>query len=281
MPGLSAVPPVSGPVDHKEAVRAFWDNASCGEVYGKGADVCERLRVQARARYALEAYIVDFARFADGRGHDVLEIGVGMGADHAEWARAGPRTLCGVDLSPRAVAYTQTRLVCEGLSSDVRLADAEALPFPDASFDLVYSWGVLHHTPDTPRALREAHRVLRPGGTARIMMYHKYSLVGYMLWLRYGLLVGRPTRSLSDVYAHHLESPGTKAFTIDSARAMLTDFRTSTVRSQLSFGDLLEGAVGQKHGSALLSIAKALWPRWLLRRLFARHGLLLLIEAIK
>jgi len=265
----------------KNAVRTFWDAASCGEVYAEGDDPCARLRSHARARYALEPYIFAFAGFADGAGKDVLEVGVGMGADHAEWARVGPRTLSGVDLTPRAVEHTKARLACEGLVSDLRVADAEMLPYDDASFDLVYSWGVLHHSPDPPRAIREVFRVLRPGGTARIMIYHQWSLVGYMLWLRYALLAGRPWRSLRDVYAHHLESPGTKAYTLGEARAMLHGFRAVRVRSQLSFGDLLEGAVGQRHGGALLRAAKALWPRWLLKRVFARHGLMLLIEAQK
>lgn len=269
-------------IDAKEAVRAFWNDAPCGEVYaGGGGDVCERLRTQARARSVLEPYIRDFARFADAFGRDVLEVGVGMGADHAELARARPRSLSGIDLTPRAIEFTRARLACEGLASQVEVADAEALPFPDASFDLVYSWGVLHHSPDTARALREVHRVLRPGGTARIMIYHKWSLVGYMLWIRYALLAGRPSRPVADVYAHHLERPGTKAFTVEEARAMVSGFRRVTVRSQLSFGDLLEGAVGQRHGGVLLRAAKAVWPRWWLRRAFARHGLMLLIEGEK
>ncbi len=273
---------MTGRVDaSKAAVRDFWNDASCGEVYALGADAKAQLLAQARARYALEPYILEFARFADGGGKDVLEIGIGMGADHAEWAKARPRTLTGVDLTPRAVEFTRARLAYEGLSSDVRVADAENLPFGDASFDLVYSWGVLHHSPNTAQALREVHRILRPGGRARIMVYHTHSLVGYMLWMRYALLAGRPTRSLADIYAHHLESPGTKAYTLDEARAMLTGFRQVNVRSQLSFGDLLEGAVGQRHGGWLLSTAKQLWPRWLMRRAFAGHGLMLLIEAEK
>jgi ubiquinone/menaquinone biosynthesis C-methylase UbiE len=267
--------------DLKAAVEAFWDAASCGEIYAEGEDVCARLRAQARRRYELEPYIFDFARFAEGAERDLLEIGVGMGADHVEWAKSGPRALHGIDLTPRAVDHTKARLLCEGLSSDVRVADAEALPFADASFDLVYSWGVLHHSPDTPRALREVHRVLRPGGVARIMIYHKWSLVGYMLWARYALLTGQLTRSLADVYAHHLESPGTKAYTPTEARAMLAPFREVTLRVQLSFGDLLEGAVGQRHGGALLRTAKALWPRPILRTLFVRHGLFLLADAVK
>jgi len=80
-----------------------------------------------------------------------------MGADHLEWARSGPRRLVGVDLTPRAVAWTAQRLATYGMASHLREADAEHLPFPDGSFDIVYSWGVLHHSPDTVQALREAH----------------------------------------------------------------------------------------------------------------------------
>lgn len=122
-----------------------------------------------------------------------------------------------------------------GLKSDVRVADAEQLPFADNTFDLVNSWGVLHHSPDTPQTIREVHRVLRPGGEFRGAIYHRRSLVGYMLWARYGLLQGKPGRSLTDIYAHHLESPGTKAFTLDEAREMLAPFSNVDVSSQLGF----------------------------------------------
>lgn len=262
-------------------VREFWDRASCGEVYARGDSAREQYAAHARARYALEPYIPRFARFADGRGRDVLEVGVGMGADHAEWARSGPRSLTGVDLTPRAVEHTRARLDLLGLESRLDVADAERLPFADESFDVVYSWGVLHHSPNTPRAVDEVWRVLRPGGVARVMLYHTHSLVGYMLWARYALLAGRPRRSLADVYAEHLESPGTKAYTLDEGRALFARFGRAQVWSELAFGDLLEGAVGQRHAGPLLSAARRLWPRWLLRRVARGHGLMLLIDATK
>ena len=95
-----------------------------------------------------------------------------MGADHLEWARSSPRSLTGIDLTDRAIQFTQERLGFYSLYSDLRVADAENLPFSDNSFDIVYSYGVLHHSPDTAQAIREVHRVLRPGGSARIMIYH-------------------------------------------------------------------------------------------------------------
>jgi ubiquinone/menaquinone biosynthesis C-methylase UbiE len=262
----------------KQAVRDFWNRQSCGEVYAVGSTVREQLDAQAAMRYALEPYIADFARFADGRGRDVLEVGVGMGADHLEWAKASPRSLTGIDLTPRAIELTRQRIDSYGCASTLRCADAERLPFEDESFDLVYSWGVLHHSPDTARAVREVFRVLRPGGTARVMIYHKWSISGYLLWARYGMIRGY---GLSETYARYLESPGTKAFSLAEARRMFAAFSRVATRTQLSFGDLLEGAVGQRHAGVLLSVAKAVWPRTLIRTLLPRHGLMLLIEAIK
>lgn len=266
----------------KAATREFFENLSCGEIYAKGNSLSERLEAQRAARYRLESYIFEFARFNEGAGRDVLEVGVGMGADHLEWAKAGPRSLTGVDLTPRAVAYTRERLRMNGFTPNVMVTDAEHLPFGGNSFDLVYSWGVLHATPDTPRAVREVRRVLRPGGVARVMVYHTYSMVGYMLWLRYALLAGRPGRSLSDIYAHHLENPGTKAYSIDEARELFSCFsRIIRVHTMLTSSDLLQGECGQQHRGIALWAARKLWPRWLIKRGFHRHGLWLMIEAVK
>lgn len=265
----------------KADVRDFWEGGSCGEVYADGDTLRARYAAQAAARYALEPYIFDFARFADGAGRDVLEIGVGMGADHLEWARSRPRTLRGLDLTPRAVGWTSERLRLHGFEPAVTVGDAERLPFPDDSFDIVYSWGVLHHSPDTPRAIDEVRRVLRPGGRARVMIYHTRAIVGYVLWLRYALARGRPGRSLADVYAEHLESPGTKAYTPEEARALFAGFRDVRTRIELSCGDLMEGAAGQRHQGRALGLARRIWPRGLIRRHLPEHGLFLLVDAQK
>lgn len=266
----------------KDKVHDFWNAESCGESYG-ASEMGVDLQRQAAERYRLEPYLAPFAKFDEGRGKDVLEVGVGLGADHFRWAQSDPRSLTGVDLTPRAVAFTGERLRAAGKRSDLRVADAENLPFPDASFDIVYSWGVLHHSPDTRRCFAEVARVVRPGGVARILVYHKWSPVGAMLWLRYGLARGRPGRSLTDVYAEHLESPGTKAFTRAEGEALCRDagFSSWSVRVQLSHGDLLEGNVGVRHEGALLSVAKKLWPRRILKRFGNQIGLCLLIEARK
>lgn len=261
-------------------VHDFWNEASCGERLLLNASDKSGYLAQMQKRYSLEPFIESFARFDSARDLDVLEIGVGLGADHQRFAQAGAR-LTGIDLTERAVEHTGRRFDLFGLKSDLRAANAESLPFADESFDLVYSWGVLHHSPNTAHAIDEVWRVLRHGGRARIMIYHKHSLVGYMLWLRYGLLAGRPWRSLSDIYAHHLESPGTKAYTVDEARALFSKFAEVRISTVLTHGDLLESDAGQRHRGRLLSMAKRMWPRRFLRWALPGRGLFMLIETRK
>ncbi len=268
------------PDDALRAVEAYWEAVSCGEeLYLKGTEL-EDYERQVSERYRLEPCIPRFAEFERYRGQRVLEIGVGLGADHRRFAEAGA-DLAGIDLTDRAIQHVQRQLELTGLVSDLRTGSAEALDFASDSFDLVYAWGVLHHTPDTPRAVKEALRVLRPGGEAKVMIYHKHSMVGYMLWLRYALARGRPRRSLAAIYAQHLESPGTKAYTVDEARALFEDFEIIDVHSELTHADLLSSAVGQRHRGAALKIARHIWPRWVIKRFLARHGLFLLVHARK
>jgi SAM-dependent methyltransferase len=273
----------SAGVHSKSDVEQFWNAASCGEeAYAHGPDFSSQMKSQAAARYSLEPYIIDFARFPEGRGKDVLEVGVGMGGDHELWAAQKPSRLCGVDLTERAIEFTSSRLALTGLHSELQKADAENLPFPDASFDIVYSWGVLHHTPDTSKAFAEVARVLRSGGHARIMIYHTWSLTGLMLWARYSL-ARRKRLSMAQVYSEYLESPGTKAYTMSQARDLCYNagFSVADVKIQLGPGDLLEGGVGQRHQGAVLRLAKTIWPRSLFRTLTPSLGLYLLIKATR
>src|SRR3990172_12923966 len=176
-----------GIMEHsKELVRQYWEEASCGEkLYLKDLSMKDYLH-QAEIRYRLEPFILDFAEFDKYRGKKVLEIGVGLGTDHQRFAEAGA-DLYGIDLTKRSIGHVRYRFQVMGLSSNLSVGDAENLDFSDDMFDLVYSWGVIHHSPDTAKAAKEIMRVLKAGGEFKVMVYHKYSLIGYMLWLRYAL----------------------------------------------------------------------------------------------
>jgi ubiquinone/menaquinone biosynthesis C-methylase UbiE len=204
----------------KEQVRSFWSRTPCGSWDATAAEGTREYYDQIETRrYALEPFIKHFAQFESTRGQAVLEIGVGLGTDHIQFARARAE-LHGIDLTQRSIELVRQRLELEGLPSDLQTADAEALPFADARFDVVYSWGVLHHTPDTPRAIAEACRVLRPGGRICVMVYSRHAWVPYGLWFRHGPLCRRPLRSLADVLHHHMESVGTKGYTKREVRRM-------------------------------------------------------------
>ena len=264
----------------KEGVREFWNANSCGEeAYLKVKDKPGYV-IQASTRYALEPYILDFAGFKDVRDLKVLEIGVGLGADHQQFAEVGA-DLWGIDLTERAIEHTRQRFEAFGLSSRLSVGDAENLDFTDESFDHVYSWGVLHHTPDTPKAIAEVLRVLKRGGSGSVMIYHKWSMVGLMLWVRYALLRFRPWLTLEYIYSHYLESPGTKAYSVDEAKLLFSAFSEVSIKTLLTHGDLLESSAGQRHQGFLLLLARRAWPRSLIRRFLPNAGLFMLIKVRK
>jgi SAM-dependent methyltransferase len=264
----------------KELVRQFWEEASCGEKLYLHDLAREDFLRQAEIRYRLEPFIPGFADFEIYRGRKVLEIGVGLGADHQRFAEAGAE-LYGIDLTRRAVDHVLHRFRIMGLSSNLSVMDAENLDFPEGAFDLVYSWGVIHHSPNTDKAAREIMRVLRPGGEFKVMIYHKHSFVGYMLWFRYALMKRKPFTTLDQIYARHLESPGTKAYSVEDARCIFPGAVGLDIRTVLTHGDLLTSEAGQRHRGLILSVARTIWPRFLIRRFFKDHGLFMLVRGRK
>jgi ubiquinone/menaquinone biosynthesis C-methylase UbiE len=160
----------------------------------------------------------------------------------------------------------------------LQVADGEHLPFADNLFDIVYSYGVMHHSPDTGRCIHEARRVLKPGGALRIMIYHHPSLTGLMLWLRYGLLRGK---SLRRAVYDYLESPGTNSFTPDEARALMDGFEQVEFRQEFSPGDLLLNEPSTRFRGLLYRLLWRVYPRVLARAFGRKLGLFLLISARK
>ncbi len=159
----------------KERVRAFWQANPCGIKFAEAEPGTRRFFELVEAhRYTTEWHIPSAADFAGAQGLKVLEIGCGLGTDGAQFAQAGAE-YTGVDLTEAAVDLARRRFDLFDLHGNFRTADAENLDFSDESFDIVYSHGVLHHTPDTGKAIDEIHRVLRPGGRAIVMLYHRNS----------------------------------------------------------------------------------------------------------
>lgn len=171
--------------DSVESVRAFWNTEACGTHFVREfADDRDFFRKYRSFRYQTEWHIPAFAAFSESRDRSVLEIGCGNGADGAMFAMHGAR-YTGVDLTAEAIDKTRRHFAAEGLSGSFQQENCERLSFADESFDMVYSFGVLHHTPSPQRAVDEVYRVLKPGGKARVMLYHRHSFNYYVRILGY------------------------------------------------------------------------------------------------
>jgi SAM-dependent methyltransferase len=159
-------------------IQTFWAAHPCGEqLVGGASGAYERyFTVYDDFRYSLESHILRCLDAINLEGRDVLEVGIGQGADSEQIIRRGARWT-GIDLTPESVARVKTRLDIRALPYEgIASGSVLDLPFPDDSFDLVFSHGVLHHVPDLRRAQEEIARVLRAGGEAVIILYAKYSL---------------------------------------------------------------------------------------------------------
>ena len=121
---------------------------------------------------------------------------------------------------------------------EASVLDASYLAAYQLRSDIVYSWGVLHHSPDTEKAVSEAHRVLKPKGRFVIMLYNRRSIIACRLYLHYGLKAGRPFRTFRDILASHMESAGTKAFTVSELRRMFGRFDHQNISPVLTAGDI-------------------------------------------
>lgn len=198
----------------EDEIRDFWQAHPCGaELAGDLAaeerqaysDFFERYDA---FRYSKEPHILENLKRINFEGKEVLEIGLGQGADAEQIARMGGK-FSGVDLTDEAVKRTKMRFSLRNLTyGRIEKASALDLPFADASFDIVYSHGVLHHIPEIKRAQREIARVLKPDGRLIAMLYAKWSL-NYILAIfaarRLGLAALYLTGAkVSGIYGDHL-----------------------------------------------------------------------------
>jgi ubiquinone/menaquinone biosynthesis C-methylase UbiE len=167
--------------------------------------------------------LIDFESL---REMDVLEIGVGNGSHAALLARHA-RSFTGIDLTDYAVTSTRERFQRFDLEGRVERMDAEQMKFADESFDLIWTWGVIHHSSNTRQILQEMRRVLRPGGKATTMVYYR-NLWNYYLTggLFRGILQGDllRTRSLSKTVQRYTDGAIARYYSIPEWRELVSEF---------------------------------------------------------
>ena len=211
---------------NKKSVYSFWNEKSCGTTFTKKKKYSKEYFDEIESiRYELEPMIKPFAEFDKYKGKNVLEVGVGAGTDFVNWIRSGA-IVSGIDLTDEAINNVNQRLSIESLSPEyLQKSDAENLPFENNTFDLSYSWGVIHHSPNTEKCLSEIIRVTKSGGEIKIMVYNRRSVAGLWVYIRFCLLKGKFWKNLTYAIENHVESFGTKAYTIEEMQNMFNSFQ--------------------------------------------------------
>ncbi len=179
-----------------EDVRKFWDSRPCNIRHSpKEVGTYEYFEDVARRKYFVESHIKDFAQFDKWKGKRVLEIGCGIGTAMISFLQAGVASYTGIDISSESLLLANKRFkVYQGLGlipntggdpnqciliqADIETLPQEGLPIPkniEDRYDLIYSFGVLHHTPNIARAMGNLKYYAKPGAELKIMLYAKTS----------------------------------------------------------------------------------------------------------
>lgn len=227
----------------KGQVHDYWNRQSCDTHIASSSKFSREYFEEIETfRYRDQPCIHAFAQFTRYHGKRVVEVGFGAGTDFIQWLRAGARAT-GIDLTQEALENLTHRIQIYGLPKPERIqtGDAENLPFESNTFDLGYSFGVLHHTPNTEKAVAELVRVVRPGGEIKMMLYNLHSLCVFKKWVKHALLRGQPWKGFRWAAANHIESIGTKAYTRDELKRMLgaLPLKDIEVRTEINSADYL------------------------------------------
>lgn len=179
---------------YKKQTQKQWNRNPCG-ILGIDENIpygsLEFFEAVKQKRYESESWIKEKIDFTSARGKKVLEIGYGMGTDLRTFRENGAKVY-GVDITPEHNRLARLNFKLHRETAELKLCDAANLPFPSGTFDIVYSNGVLHHTPDTVRCLSEAYRVLKPGGRLILALYRKNSAYHWIqMLLVNGILKGQ------------------------------------------------------------------------------------------
>jgi len=246
-------------------VRTFWEGHVNNEYYtsaerGSAAYFAEIETRRYRHHYHL-VELFDRLRTEPLEDKALLEIGCGIGIDTLTLARLGLGEVVGIDLTDTSIRIASQRARHAGMHNVCfQVGNGEALPFPGNRFDIVYSFGVIHHTPSIASVIAEIHRVLKPGGRALVMIYHRRSFVE---------LVHRafrlPYESPRDLRDH---CPVVNRYTRREAQQLFAAFTRVQVRAEYPF------TYGMRHAAAVI-------PTRIKRPLGRLIGWHLMIEAWK
>jgi SAM-dependent methyltransferase len=249
-------------------VKQYWDGRPCNLRHSpRPVGTQEYFDEVEKRKYFVEPHIPAFADFPRWRGKNVLEIGCGIGTDSINFVRNGAN-LTIVELSTESLEITKHRFALEGLKADFINGDAEQLGrlLPSGiNFDLIYSFGVIHHTPHPERVIKAISERLKPGGELRIMLYARFSWKVLWIYLRYGWLEPWNWRNLVDKYSEaQIGSPVSHVYSRREIPALLHDFEVVSLAKDHIFPYRISDYVQYRYVKLWrFRLIPSSWFRWL------------------
>jgi len=226
-----------------ESVREFWDRRPCNVRHSaKPAGTLEYFDEVERRKYFVEPHIPEFAQFSRWKGKRVLELGCGIGTDSINFARAGAN-LTAVDLSRRSLEVCQQRFHVYGLQADFYSGNIEQLSsfLPSQRFDLVYSFGVIHHTPNPKNVFAEIRKFCSADTEVRVMLYSKWSWKVLWILSTYGHGAVWRLQHLVRTYSEaQTGCPVTYYYSFREIERLLQGFQIQSIRKDHIFPYIIE-----------------------------------------
>ncbi len=247
-------------------VREYWDSRPCNIRHSPKPVGSREYFDEVEARkYFVEQHIPNFAQFEKWRGKKVLEIGSGIGTDSINFARAGA-DLTVVELSERSFEICKKRFEVYGLKAHFYCGSAEELSsfVPVEPYDLIYSFGVIHHTPNPERVLNEIKNYCSPETEIRIMLYSKWSWKVLWIIMTYGKgAFWRADELVSSYSEAQTGSPVTYYYSFKDIRRLMSHFQIIEMRKEHIFPYIIERYINYEY--------KWVWYfRWMPEPLFRR-----------
>jgi len=222
------------------SVKKYWDDRPCNIRHSSSEFGTKQYFDEVEAkRYFVESHNPEFAEFARWKDKDVLEIGCGIGTDTINFARAGARVTA-IDVSKKSINIAKKRAEVFGLSNQIEFIEMSAEDMSElirvgAKFDFIYSFGVIHHTPNPQRVFNQLPDLMKPDAKCRFMLYYRYSWKVFRILATYGRL---KFWKVDEIVADHSEAqfgcPITFTYTKKSAKRSLNEAGLSVKRSWIN-----------------------------------------------
>ena len=208
-------------------VKKYWNFRPCNIRHSdKPIGSKEYFDEVEQRKYFVEPHIPEFAEFPNWKGKKVLEIGCGIGTDTISFARNGA-SVTAIDISEKSLEIAKKRAVIYQLEQNIRFicANSENLSsvIPIEPFDLIYSFGVIHHSPNPEKILSEVKKYAKPGTVVKVMVYHTYSWKVFWILMKYGK--GKFWR-LNDLIAEYSEAETGCPITFSYSKGEITSILT-------------------------------------------------------